>query len=304
MQASRRSRLRRTNGSCVRWVKLGSAIAGLLGLLAVCGASNSLPRTTGTASPTSHPPNTSSVPPSTASTIGLPSTTTVTLPSTTLPTATTPPDQSAPYGRIWTRIPTTARVVALTFDAGANGDGLPSILATLHSTGVTASFFLTGNFAVTYPSLAAQVVGAGYRVGDHSIDHPYFTRLSNAQVDSEVLGAAQTIKAVSGAESAPFFRFPYGDSDVRTLAEVNRIGYAAIGWTVDTLGWKGTSRGISTAEVVRRVLANLQPGEIVLMHVGSNPADHSTLDADALPQMITEVRAAGYGFVNLDALLP
>ena len=99
---------------------------------------------------------------------------------------------------IWTRIPTTAHVVALTFDAGANGDGLPSILATLNSTGVRASFFLTGTFARTYPALAADIVEGGYRVGDHSTDHPYFTRLANPQVDSEVLGAAQTIKAVGG----------------------------------------------------------------------------------------------------------
>ena len=297
MQPSLRIRPHWTGGVGVRQTTLIGLLAGLFGLSAACGVSNLPQRTAGS----------SSVPPSTAprsSTTTVATTTTTVPPTTTTVATTTPPNASALYGTIWTRIPTTARVVALTFDAGANGDGLPSILATLHSTGVAASFFLTGRFAATYPSLAAQVAGAGYRVGDHSIDHPYFTRLSNAQVDSEVLGAAQTIKAVSGAESAPFFRFPYGDSDVRTLAEVNRIGYAAIGWTVDTLGWEGTSRGISTAEVVSRVLANLQPGEIVLMHVGSNPTDHSTLDADALPQMITEVRAAGYGFVSLDALLP
>jgi hypothetical protein len=39
------------------------------------------------------------------------------------------------------------------------------------------------------------------------------------------------------------------------------------------------------------------------MHVGSNPDDGTTLDADALPSMIGRLRAAGYGFVTLDALL-
>jgi hypothetical protein len=41
---------------------------------------------------------------------------------------------------------------------------------------------------------------------------------------------------------------------------VNSLGYASIWWTVDTLGWKG------------------------------NPDDGSTLDADALPTLITELR--------------
>jgi peptidoglycan/xylan/chitin deacetylase (PgdA/CDA1 family) len=48
------------------------------------------------------------------------------------------------------------------------------------------------------------------------------------------------------------------------------------------------------------VLAGLSPGEIVLMHVGSNPNDGSTLDAQALPRIITELRNRGYGFVTLD----
>ena len=35
------------------------------------------------------------------------------------------------------------------------------------------------------------------------------------------------------------------------------------------------------------------------MHVGSNPSDGSTLDADALPTIISELRARGYSFVTL-----
>ena len=47
----------------------------------------------------------------------------------------------------------------------------------------------------------------------------------------------------------------------------------------------------------------LRPGQIVLMHVGSHPTDGLTLDADALPEVIRRIRAAGYGFTDLDALL-
>ena len=74
-------------------------------------------------------------------------------------------------------------------------------------------------------------------------------------------------------------------------------------WTVDTLGWEGTAGHINAAVVTARVLAALRPGEIVLMHVGSNPEDHSTFDADALPKVISELRARGYSFATLDALV-
>ena len=53
---------------------------------------------------------------------------------------------------------------------------------------------------------------------------------------------------------------------------------------MDTLGWQGTAGHISASVVVSRVLAAARPGEIALMHVGSNPDDHTTFDADALPQ--------------------
>jgi hypothetical protein len=38
------------------------------------------------------------------------------------------------------------------------------------------------------------------------------------------------------------------------------------------------------------------------MHCGSNPDDHSTLDAAALPAVIQALQARGYSFVTLDAL--
>jgi peptidoglycan/xylan/chitin deacetylase (PgdA/CDA1 family) len=200
-------------------------------------------------------------------------------------------------------MPTSAKVVALTFDAGANGDGVTSILATLQAKGAVGTFFLTGAFTRQFPDLATAIATAGERIGNHSVDHPHLPTLSDSQVGEEVLGASASIRAATGQDPAPFFRFPYGDSDSRTLADLNGLGYVAIGWTVDTLGWEGTSGGITSAEVLSRAVGALQPGEIVLMHVGSNPTDGSTLDAQTLPAMIDAMRQAGYSFVTLDALL-
>jgi len=39
------------------------------------------------------------------------------------------------------------------------------------------------------------------------------------------------------------------------------------------------------------------------MHVGSNPDDHSTLDAEALTAIIAGYRAKGYSFVTLEAIV-
>ena len=140
------------------------------------------------------------------------------------------------------------------------------------------------------------------RIGDHTITHPYLTQLSDTAVQREIVGGAQQIMSVTGKNPAPLFRFPYGDADARTIAIANQAGYVPVRWTVDTLGWEGTAGHISTSVVVSRVLAAARPGEIVLMHVGSNPDDHTTFDADALAQVISGLRARGHSFVTLDAL--
>ncbi|XAS64255.1 polysaccharide deacetylase family protein [Micrococcaceae bacterium Sec5.8] len=201
------------------------------------------------------------------------------------------------------RIPTTQKVVALTFDAGANDAALRSILATLTANGVPGTFFLTGDWVNQFPSNPALIYNAGNRIGNHSMTHPDFTTRTDAQIATEISSAERTIRA-AGGDPLPFFRFPFGARDSRTIADVNAAGYAAIRWTVDTLGWQGTMNGTrGPSFIVQRVMASAQPGEIVLMHLGSNPDDGSTLDAAALPQVISQLRAAGYSFVTLDAAL-
>jgi peptidoglycan/xylan/chitin deacetylase (PgdA/CDA1 family) len=198
-----------------------------------------------------------------------------------------------------TRLATTSNLVALTFDAGANADGVPSILDSLQRTCTPATFFLTGTWADQFQSQARQIA-TRYPVGNHTWSHPHLPTLPDAAVRDQLLRGEQAIQGATRYQPRPMFRFPFGERDARTLGIVNGLRYASIRWTVDTLGWKGTSGGQSTQTVVARVLANLQPGEIVLMHVGSHPTDHSTLDADALPTVIAELKRRGYRFVTID----
>ena len=286
-----------------RWVP-ELAVAVVVGALAACsGASpGAAPSSTTASAGTS---------PSTTSVTSTPSSTTATSSTTSSTSATSSTSSSATtatglprelLGHVVTRIPTTRKVVALTFDAGASADGVAAILATLRREHVAASFFLTGRFANAFPDAARAMAQTG-RLGDHTVDHPHLPGLSTAAVVAQVRDARATILRVTAQDPRPWFRFPYGEYDGRTLATVNEAGYAAVGWTVDTLGWEGEVGGQNVDSVVERVLDAARPGEIVLMHVGANPDDGTTLDADALPSVIAGLRAAGYGFVTLDALL-
>ena len=84
---------------------------------------------------------------------------------------------------------------------------------------------------------------------------------------------------------------------------VNGLCYVPFRWTVDTLGWQGTRAGVTVKSIVNRVRVAVSPGAIVLMHVGANPDDGSTLDADALARVIDVLRGEGYRLVRLSSVM-
>ncbi|MDQ2969430.1 MAG: polysaccharide deacetylase family protein [Actinomycetota bacterium] len=194
------------------------------------------------------------------------------------------------------RLQTRQHVVALTFDGGGNADGAKAVLAVLRQERVTGTFFLSGHFLKAYPTLA-RAIGRRYPVGNHTINHLDLRRLSTRSAEGEITGAESLIKAATGRDPQPYFRFPYGARDGRTLSIVHRLGYASVRWTVDTWGWMGAPSQ-SVAGAAHRVTDHLVPGEIVMMHLGSS-RDRRTIDADALPRVIRAVRARGYRFVTL-----
>ncbi len=201
-------------------------------------------------------------------------------------------------GTEWATLPTSRPVIALTFDAGGNDGGAADIMETLRAEGVSATFFFTGSWADRYPAVARDI-GTYFPVGNHSRTHPDFRELTDAEIAAELEGAHDSIRAATGQDDRPLFRFPYGARDARTIEAVNDNSYGTFYWSIDTLGWQGTSGGQSAQSVIDRVVDGAEPGAIVLMHVGAHPTDGSTLDADALPEIIRELRARGYGFTTL-----
>ncbi|MBX6343110.1 MAG: polysaccharide deacetylase family protein, partial [Thermomicrobiaceae bacterium] len=197
---------------------------------------------------------------------------------------------------------TADRVVALTFDAGADRGYAPGILDTLAAKGVKASFGMTGVWASQNPDLVQRMVREGHSLINHTWDHRSFTGrstgtapLSSAERALELSRTADLVFAQTGVRLAPYFRPPYGDYDDSVVADLAASGYTLnIMWTIDSLGWNG----LSAPAIERRVVDNIAPGAIVLMHVGAQSAD-----ALALSAVIDDLRARGYRFASVADLV-
>ena len=231
-------------------------------------------------------------------------TSTTAVPSTTSTADSTTPTTAptVPPAVVLRTVSTTRPVVALTFDAGSDPGATSEILDLLAARGARASFGLTGCWVESYPALARQIVAAGHVAINHTQDHLSFTGYSTGTAPlpaveriAQVTEAEGVIRSVTGADPRPWFRPPFGDYDDSVLLDVASVGYGyAVMWSVDSLGWKS----LPPADVAARVIGALEPGAIVLMHVGS-----LSTDVEALPAILDAMASRGLRSVGLDELV-
>lgn len=201
--------------------------------------------------------------------------------------------QSLGYGEV-ARGNTSANRVALTFDAGSGADATPAILDALAAAGVKATFFITGQFAESFPDMVRRMAADGHEFGNHSYTHPRFTDISEADIRSQIVRTEAKVVELTGISTVPYFRFPYGARNARAVRQVNDLGYMSVFWTVDTLDWMPDE----TCEQIRsRVMSNVCPGAIVLMHCNS-PQEGQVLDS-----IIEDLKASGYEVMTLTEVL-
>lgn len=207
-----------------------------------------------------------------------------------------PTSADAASSQFITKANTTQKVVALTFDDGADGANINSILNTLDDYDVKATFFLTGTGLNDHPADIKKIADQGHQLGNHSYSHPDFTKLTAAQMKSELDRTEALAKQVTGKSTKPIFRAPYGYTNSAVLKAAGEAGYThTIQWNIDTVDWKGTPKN----EMTDKVVSNIVPGSIVLMHTGEGAAGTPV----ALPDIIQELEALDYEFVTMAELL-
>ena len=212
------------------------------------------------------------------------------------PLVTYPKSADAAASKFITSVNTTSKVVALTFDDGADGANTNKILDILAKNNVKATFFLTGSGANHHPQYIKNIAAKGHQLGNHSYTHPDFTKSTATQMKSELDRTEALVKSITGKTTKPIFRAPFGAVNSAVLNGVGAAGYGyTIQWNIDTIDWKG----LTASQINTKVQTNIKPGSIVLMHTGAG-APGTPL---ALPTMISQLKAKGYKFVTVSQLL-
>jgi peptidoglycan/xylan/chitin deacetylase (PgdA/CDA1 family) len=66
----------------------------------------------------------------------------------------------------------------------------------------------------------------GFGIGSHTISHPHLTRLSDAKLETELVGSRNRIEEVL-QEPCGYIAYPYGENDARVRRAAEAAGYTA-----------------------------------------------------------------------------
>ena len=199
-----------------------------------------------------------------------------------------------------TRLPTTDKVVALTFDACESIT--PAFLDTaiteyLAAEQIPYTIFVSGRFARHQREQLAALAKTGLvELENHSFNHPmHMEKLSPERQRAEVEDTSRLLAEITG-KGTRFFRFPAGNYDAAALARVEALGQIVVHWEVPS---GDPARSSDATHIVSWVLAHTHPGSIHIFHVnGRGWHTH-----EALPILVAELRKRGYRFVRLDQAL-
>jgi peptidoglycan/xylan/chitin deacetylase (PgdA/CDA1 family) len=195
------------------------------------------------------------------------------------------------------RLPTSEKVVALTFDACETITPTTldtKIRDTLVSGGIPFTIFVSGRFARHNRAALAELAKLEFE--NHSLNHDnHMEHLDDAAVRREVVDNDALLASITGRHTH-YFRFPAGNFSPRTLNTVEGLGYKVVHWTFAS---GDPVKSLSPDMLTRWVVSRTTPGSILIFHI--NGRGWST--GAALPGIIGELQRRGYRFTRLDSLL-
>lgn len=182
--------------------------------------------------------------------------------------------------------------VALTFDDGPDPAVTPRVLDLLDERGARATFFCIGRRARARPEIVAEIVRRGHTVENHTWSHRNgFACFPPGPMRREIT-RAQEVLAETAGRLPRYFRAPAGMRNPLLDPLLHAQGLTLVSWT---------RRGFDTVErdperVTRRLLRDLAPGDVLLLHDGSAARDRRGVPValEVLPRLLDTLAERGW----------
>ena len=189
---------------------------------------------------------------------------------------------------VW-RMPTTEKVVYLTFDDGPHPTITPWVLDLLHQYDAKATFFCIGDNVQKYGDVYQRILEEKHAIGNHTFHHLNGWKTKPEQYLADVAKAAELI-------DSNLFRPPYGKikgTQARHLKNVMNPSAKVIMWDVLSADFDVK---ITPEQCIDNVLKNVRPGSIVVFHDSKKAFPNLE---KTLPVTLTHLKEDGYRFEKI-----
>jgi peptidoglycan/xylan/chitin deacetylase (PgdA/CDA1 family) len=184
------------------------------------------------------------------------------------------------------------KVLALTFDDGPDPEYTPELLDVLKKNNVKGTFFILANKAIKYPDLVKRIVNEGHNVGLHSFKHVNEAFRFPFQTKKNL---CESLKVLNELEvKVNLFRPPWGIFNLLTYHYAKLCNCKIVLWSIHALDW---SKYATVGFIKKRLINNVKPGDIILLHDGRGAKDAPKRTIEALETAIPALKAKGYSFI-------
>ena len=199
---------------------------------------------------------------------------------------------------IWD-IPTTEKVIYLTFDDGPTPEITNWTLDVLKQYDAKATFFCIGNNIDKHPDIFQNIIGHEHAIGNHTQTHikgwktkakDYLENIAEAQ---KVIDSQLQIPIVIGTKSTNLFRPPYGQITPKQGKKLIELGYKIIMWDVLSFDWEAS---VSEETCLENVTSKTTAGSIIVFHDSVKSSKNMQY---ALPKVLEYFSQKGYRFKAL-----
>ena len=126
--------------------------------------------------------------------------------------------------------------IYLTFNLEYETQYTPTVLDTLKEKGVTATFFISQNYAENQPAIVRRIIDEGHVLASHGARHKDMALCSPEEVCDEIMNLHNYVKDKFGYEMN-LFRPPSGVYSEALFAQAQLLGYKNVEWSFAYEDW-------------------------------------------------------------------
>ncbi len=198
-------------------------------------------------------------------------------------------------------IPSTEKIVYLTFDDGPTPEITHWTLKTLKQFDAKATFFCIGKNVEKYPSIFKDILKENHAIGNHTQNHIKGWKTNSENYIKNIELCKSVLKSqfkdsnfkIPKSSIVNLFRPPYGQITPKQGRKLIALNYKIVMWDVLSFDW---DKNVSPETCLNNVISTAKSGSIIVFHDSLKAEKNMKY---ALRKVLEYFSEKGFGFKAL-----